>query len=93
MVDYQLPVGLANLRNTCYLNSMLQYFYSVNAVRDLALKSDLRELEPTEESMKELLRSINTEQQKLETGRAFVGHECMSYFLCISGLRSLLTSR
>jgi ubiquitin carboxyl-terminal hydrolase 25/28 len=82
-VDLELPVGLANLRNTCYLNSILQYFYSVNAVRDLALNSEFPALEPTEENLSHLLRSsINgssgstSSQPDLETGRAFVGYEC-----------------
>lgn len=76
-VDLDLPVGLANLRNTCYLNSILQYFYSVNAVRDLTLNSDLPVLEPTEAHMSNLLRRAGGQAQpELETGRAFVGHEC-----------------
>jgi ubiquitin carboxyl-terminal hydrolase 25/28 len=83
VVDVDLPVGLANLRNTCYLNSILQYFYSVNAVRNLAVNSDLPALEPTEANLSGVLRagsngSNNQEQSRtdLETGRAFVGHEC-----------------
>ncbi|KAL2130583.1 hypothetical protein VTI74DRAFT_6210 [Chaetomium olivicolor] len=80
VVDIDLPVGLANLRNTCYLNSILQYFYSVNAVRDLALNSELPALEPTEASLRNLLRanedgSGSGSKPNLETGRAFVGHE------------------
>lgn len=83
VVDVELPVGLANLRNTCYLNSILQYFYSVNAVRELAVNSELHALEPTEANLSNLLRvegnSSNSQDQDrpdLETGRAFVGHEC-----------------
>ncbi|KAK3941302.1 ubiquitin carboxyl-terminal hydrolase 2 [Diplogelasinospora grovesii] len=72
-VDMALPVGLANLRNTCYLNSILQYFYSVNAVRDLALGLDQPPLKPTEEQVRNVLSSINSPD--LETGRAYVGHE------------------
>ncbi|KAK4250050.1 hypothetical protein C7999DRAFT_38973 [Corynascus novoguineensis] len=82
VVDVELPVGLANLRNTCYLNSILQYFYSVNAVRELAVNSELHALEPTEANLSNLLRvggtSSNSQDQDrpdLETGRAFVGHE------------------
>jgi ubiquitin carboxyl-terminal hydrolase 25/28 len=87
-VDMELPVGLGNLRNTCYLNSILQYFYSVNAVRDLALKSDLPALEPSEGNLSHLLRRSSSSsgdvvggpsQPDLETGRAFVGHECGLY--------------
>ncbi|SPQ24801.1 fbff99f8-5ec0-439c-b664-917015173b98 [Thermothielavioides terrestris] len=82
VVDMELPVGLANLRNTCYLNSILQYFYSVNAVRDLAMNVDLPALQPTEENLSNLLRATNSggsdsspSGSSLETGRAFVGHE------------------
>ncbi|KAK4237578.1 hypothetical protein C8A03DRAFT_34480 [Achaetomium macrosporum] len=81
-VDVELPVGLANLRNTCYLNSILQYFYSVNAVRELTLNADMPALEPTEENLSNLLRrsgnssSGNSQSQSdLETGRTFVGYE------------------
>lgn len=31
------PVGLSNIGNTCYLNSLLQYFFSIKPVRDLVL--------------------------------------------------------
>ena len=39
-VDLSLPPGLDNLRNTCYLNSILQYFYTVTPVRELVLTFD-----------------------------------------------------
>ena len=88
VVDLDLPVGLANLRNTCYLNSILQYFYSVNAVRNLAVNSELPALEPTETNLSNVLRtgsnssgSVNRGQSNLETGRAFVGHECEPFLL------------
>jgi ubiquitin carboxyl-terminal hydrolase 25/28 len=85
-VNLDLPVGLANLRNTCYLNSILQYFYSVNAVRDLTTSTDLPPLEPTEVNLSNILRTGNTGNRgdgpsDLETGRAFVGHECGCLFL------------
>ncbi|KAK4098713.1 cysteine proteinase [Parathielavia hyrcaniae] len=83
-VDFDLPVGLGNLRNTCYLNSILQYFYSVNAVRNLTISTDLPPLEATEASLSNILRAITRGDDSdsssqsppdLETGRAFVGHE------------------
>lgn len=94
MVDLDLPVGLVNLRNTCYLNSILQYFYSVNLVREL-VSEDLPSIEPTEENLRNILRVTSTNQNNssnaasdqsagdagLEAGRAFVGYECKYTFL------------
>ena len=34
-VNYELPVGLDNMGNTCYLNCMLQYFFAIKPFRDL----------------------------------------------------------
>ncbi|KAI1435849.1 cysteine proteinase [Xylaria sp. CBS 124048] len=39
-----LPPGLINIGNTCYLNSLLQYFYNVKAVREMVLNYDQIEL-------------------------------------------------
>ncbi|KAK1783283.1 hypothetical protein QBC45DRAFT_127535 [Copromyces sp. CBS 386.78] len=68
-----LPVGLDNLRNTCYLNSILQYFYSVTAVRNFVLKADQTPLEPTQEAMRALLDGLDPSE--LDPGRAYVGSE------------------
>ncbi|KAI0886508.1 cysteine proteinase [Annulohypoxylon maeteangense] len=43
------PPGLKNIGNTCYLNSLLQYFYNVKLVRDLVLNFDDVKLELDEE--------------------------------------------
>ncbi|KAK3486623.1 cysteine proteinase [Neurospora hispaniola] len=68
-----LPVGLDNLRNTCYLNSILQYFYSVTAVRNFVLNADQTPLEPTQEAMRALLDGLDPSE--LDPGRAYVGSE------------------
>ncbi len=54
-----LPVGLVNLRNTCYLNSILQYFFSVNAVRELAIRcSSQPSLPSTQDAVLNILQSL-----------------------------------
>ena len=35
------PVGLTNIGNTCYLNSMLQYFFSIKPFRHLVLNFEM----------------------------------------------------
>ncbi|KAA1097497.1 ubiquitin-specific protease ubp2 [Puccinia graminis f. sp. tritici] len=37
-VSYDLPAGLNNIGNTCYLNSLLQYFFSVRELREILLR-------------------------------------------------------
>lgn len=71
--DNSLPVGLENLRNTCYLNSILQYFYSVNAVRDTVLSAQQPLLASEEQGVREILQG--TSSSDLEPGRAYVGSE------------------
>ncbi|KAK5661769.1 hypothetical protein OQA88_9870 [Cercophora sp. LCS_1] len=46
MGDPGVPAGLENITNTCYLNSILQYFYTVDAVRELVLGLELPSIDP-----------------------------------------------
>ena len=34
------PVGLANIGNTCYLNSLLQFLYTINSIREVVTNFD-----------------------------------------------------
>ena len=38
--DYENPVGLSNMGNTCYLNCLLQYFYTIRPLREVILDFD-----------------------------------------------------
>lgn len=35
------PVGLCNIGNTCYLNSLLQFYFTIKPLRDMVLNFDL----------------------------------------------------
>lgn len=65
-----LPVGLVNIRNTCYLNSILQYFNTVVPVREVVLNWEEYKLEPTEENIKS--RRLGGSGSALDKAEAFL---------------------
>ncbi len=46
------PVGLDNIGNTCYLNSLLQYLYTIKPVRDMVMDFDNYRMELNPETLK-----------------------------------------
>jgi ubiquitin carboxyl-terminal hydrolase 25/28 len=46
------PVGLNNIGNTCYLNSLLQYYYTVKPVRDMVIDFQNHRMIINEENLK-----------------------------------------
>lgn len=45
------PVGLGNIGNTCYLNSLLQFYYTVKTVRDVVIGFQGHRMPLTEEDI------------------------------------------
>jgi ubiquitin carboxyl-terminal hydrolase 25 len=48
--DYSTPVGLSNMGNTCYLNCLLQYFFTIKPLRDVILDFDNHKMDTDPES-------------------------------------------
>jgi ubiquitin carboxyl-terminal hydrolase 25/28 len=46
------PVGLDNIGNTCYLNSLLQYYYTIKPVRDMVINFHHHRMSLNEEDIK-----------------------------------------
>ncbi|UNI17459.1 Ubiquitinyl hydrolase 1 [Purpureocillium takamizusanense] len=72
--DLSLPVGLHNIGNTCYLNSLLQYLFTVKPIRDVVLNYDQLRLDLTDESIKSRLLGGN--KMQMDRGEAVVAQAC-----------------
>ncbi|CAH0037539.1 unnamed protein product [Clonostachys solani] len=80
--DINIPVGLNNIGNTCYLNSLLQYLFTVKAVRDIAFNYSDYRLELTDEQIAE--RKIGGNKMTMDRAEAVVAqafvHELADLF-------------
>lgn len=73
-VNLATPVGLHNIGNTCYLNSLLQYLFTVRPVRDIVFNYDKVRLALTDESISSRLLGGN--KMQMDRGEAIVAQAC-----------------
>jgi ubiquitin carboxyl-terminal hydrolase 25 len=63
------PVGLYNIGNTCYFDSLLQYYFSIKPIREIVLNYDSYKLNAT--SKTEKVGHLAVDPVNIEGGRGF----------------------
>ena len=67
------PVGLDNIGNTCYLNSLLQFLFTMVELRQIVLNFDQYRMQPTEANMSvKKVGQRGITKREVETAQKFV---------------------
>ena len=67
------PVGLDNIGNTCYLNSLLQFYFTIKPLRELVLNFDDYKVDfETSAFEKKQVGSRNVSKREVERAQTFV---------------------
>ncbi|GES61066.1 ubiquitin carboxyl-terminal hydrolase [Aspergillus terreus] len=68
------PVGLQNIGNTCYLNSLLQFYFSIRPFRDMVLHFEDFKMEITDETLgRKQVGSRKVSKKEIERSQRFLG--------------------
>lgn len=73
-VNATIPPGLRNIGNTCYLNSLLQYFYNVRPIRELVTDHTRPRLELDPNTLK--TRRTGGNGTTVDLDEAIVARQC-----------------
>ena len=69
----QEPVGLDNIGNTCYLNSLLQYFFTMRELREIVLNFDHYKMIVSDANLaKKTVGQRKVTKKEVETAQKFV---------------------
>lgn len=67
------PAGLDNIGNTCYLNSLLQYYFCIKPLRDMILAFDERKIDQTKQKNRKI-GGRKVEDAEIQRSNQFIYH-------------------
>lgn len=70
------PVGLRNIGNTCYLNSVLQFLFTIKPLREFILNSDKYMQDPSQDALKD--KKVG--RVAITAERVIVAQKCKSIY-------------
>lgn len=71
------PVGLDNIGNTCYLNSLLQFYYTVKSVRDVVLNIEKYRMDLSSPNSDEDIMKKQVGGRKIKRSEIVKSQKCM----------------
>ncbi|CUM63290.1 uncharacterized protein PRCAT00000861001 [Priceomyces carsonii] len=71
--SYEWPAGLDNIGNTCYLNSLLQYYFCIKPLREMILSFNENDIDPEKQKNKKV-GGRKVEEAEVKRSNQFIYH-------------------
>jgi ubiquitin carboxyl-terminal hydrolase 25/28 len=74
------PVGLDNIGNTCYLNSLLQFYYTIRTVREVVMNFDKHRMDLNDPKTDEDIKKKRVGGRKVVRSEVVKAQKCKSEY-------------